>query len=125
MENADSDEDGLHYLLDLHLYKVGLDNGYWATFRVFRIDADEGRPNGLQYSLTLHDDKDERILGYDNAHPVDEATGPARRSRRPKAFDHIDRKGKRSIPYRFTTPLQLLTDFWSDVEEILKEEELS
>ena len=31
----------------------------------------------------------------------------------------------RSTPYQFTTPLQLLADFWSDVEKILKEEELS
>ncbi len=122
MNERDSKTDGLDYFLDLHLSKIGYDNGYWVTIRAFKVEPDEGRPHGLQYSLTLHDDKDDRILGYDNAHGVDVATGPARKSKRPRAFDHIDRRGKRSIPYEFTTPFKLLEDFFTVVDEILRKE---
>ena len=62
------------------------------------------------------------FLGYDNSHAVDVAAGPAKKSRRPKAFDHIDRRGKKSVAYQFTTPFQLVADFFAEVEKILKEE---
>ncbi len=83
---------------------------------------DEGRPHGLQYSLTLHDENDDRILGYDNSHPIEVATGPVSKARRPKTFDHIDRRGRRSVPYGFTTPFKLVEDFFAEVEKTLKEE---
>lgn len=114
--------EGWDYILDLHRQKIGYDNGYWVTIRVTRVEPDEGRPHGLQYAFTLHDENDDRILGYDNSHAVDMATGPARRSKRPSAFDHIDRRGKASVPYEFTTPFQLVADFFAEVERILKEE---
>ena len=75
-----------------------------------------------RYSLTLHDENDDRILGYDNSHGVDVAWGPAKRAKRPEPFDHIDRRGRRSVPYRFTTPYKLVEDFFTEVERILKEE---
>jgi hypothetical protein len=53
---------------------------------------------------------------------VDTATGPARKSKRPTAYDHIDRKGRRSIPYVFTTPFQLLEDFFAAVNNVLRKE---
>jgi hypothetical protein len=117
--------EGLDYVLELHRQKIGYDNGYWVTIRVTEIEPDEGRPHGIQYAFTLHDENDDRVLGYDNSHPVDVATGPARKSKRPKAFDHIDRRGKKSVPYRFTTPFRLVEDFFSEVEEILKKEGVS
>lgn len=111
------------HFLGLHRRKIRYDNGYWATFRVMRVEPDEGRPHGWQYSLTLHDEDDDRILGFDNAHPVDVAkSGPSKRSRRPKTFDHIDRRGKRSVPYNFESPYKLLADFFDAVDRILKEE---
>jgi len=122
MTARDSTGDGVEYLLDLHLSKIGYENGYWATIRVFKIEPDAGRPVGLQYSLTLHDQNDDRVLGFDNSHPIDVATGPARKSRRPSLYDHIDRRGCRSIPYEFTTPYKLLEDFFKAVDEILKQE---
>jgi len=79
----------------------------------------------LQYALTLHDENGDRILGYDNSHGADAATGPARKSKRPTPFDHIDRRGQRSVPYRFMTPFKLLQDFFADVERILRDEGVS
>ena len=115
----ESEDGGTDYLLSLHLSKVGYDNGYWITIRATRVEPDEGRPHGLQYALTLHDENDDRILGYDNSHAVDVGTGPARRSRRPSAFDHVDRRGRRSVPYAFTMSQKLLEDFLAEVDEIL------
>jgi Family of unknown function (DUF6516) len=92
---------------------------------VFKVEPDEGRPHGLQYSLTLHDENDDRILGYDNSHPVSVASGSASRSKTPKAFDHIDRRRRRSVPYKFTTPYKLLEDFFAEVDAILKKEGVS
>jgi hypothetical protein len=120
--HGDSRADGWDFILDLHRQKIGYENGYWVTIRATRVVPDEGRPHGLQYSLTLHDENDDRVLGYDNSHPIEVATGPGSKARRPKAFDHIDRRGRRSIPYEFTTPYKLVEDFFAEVEKILKEE---
>ena len=76
----------------------------------------------FEYSFSLHDANDDRILGYDNAHRVDVATGPARRSKRPVAYDHINRRGRRSVPYEFVSPYKLVADFFAEVDEILKKE---
>jgi hypothetical protein len=117
--------EGYDYFLDFHLTKIGYDNGYWATFRVFKRDPDEGRPHGLQNSLALLDEHDNRILSFDNSHPVSVGSGPARRSKKPKTFDHIDRRGQESVPYTLTTPYKLLEDFFAEVDAILKKEGVS
>jgi hypothetical protein len=122
MGERDSKREGWQYLLDLDRQWIGYEKGYWATFRVSVVAPDEGRPHGLQYSLSLHGPNDDRLLGYNNAHPIDVATGPARKSKRPMAYDHINRRGRRVLPYRFTTPSRLLEDFFTDVVDILKEE---
>src|SRR5882724_10941163 len=122
MREDDPDLEGLGYLLDLNRSRIGYENGYWVAIRAVRVEADELRPHGLQYSLTLHNQDGDRILGYDNSHRVDTATGPARRSKRPTALDHIDRKRRRSVPYRFTTPFKLLEDFFAAVDDILRKE---
>ena len=122
MADRDTKSEGWDYILDLHRRKIGYDNGYWVTMRVTRVTPTEGRPHGLKYALTLHDQNDDRILGYHNSHPIDVATGPAKKSSRPKRFDHIDRRGKQSVPYEFATPFKLVEDFFAHVERILKQE---
>jgi len=121
-----SDDDlrdtGQDYFLSLDRQSIGYEGGYWATFRVRKVEPSEERPHGFQYSLSLHDATDDRVVGYNNAHGVDVATGPARRSKRPRALDHINRRGKASVPYRFTTPYQLMADFFAEVDRILKKE---
>lgn len=122
MSERDSRPEGWEYFLDLDRQWIAYGKGYWATFRVSKVPPSEGRSHGLQYSLSLHDEKDDRLLGYNNAHPVDVTTGPARKSKRPKEFDHINRRGRKPVPYQLTTPFKLLEDFFADVDEILKEE---
>jgi hypothetical protein len=125
LRRRDSKAQGWDYILDLHRQKIGYDNGFWVTIRATRVEPDEHRPHGLMYALTLHDEHDDRILGYDNSHGVDVATGPAKRTTRPVAFDHIDRRGKKSVPYAFTTPFKLVADFFAEVDKILREEGVS
>lgn len=127
MREHDSESNNweIQYALDLDRQRIGYEKGYWATFRFTKVSPDEGRPRGLQYSLSLHDHKDDRLMGFNNAHPVDVATGPARRSRRRREFDHINRRGERSVPYEFTTVAKLLEDFFAEVDKILKKEGVS
>lgn len=122
---TDSDprgDDGRDHFLSLDRQWIGYEKGYWATFRVRAVEVSVSRPHGLQYALTLHDASDERILSYDNAHAVDIASGPARKSKRPRAYDHVNRKGRKPAPYRFTTAYKLLQDFFAEVDEILRKE---
>ena len=124
MSRYDPKREGLTYLLDLHkeTYEVG--GGWWVTIRATRVDVSDERPHGLQYSLTLHNPKGQRVVGYDNAHPLEERDVPGRRARRSAAFDHRHYRNRRRL-YEFRSPADLLEDFWRDVEAILKEEGVS
>jgi hypothetical protein len=114
MSRYDPKLEGLDYLLDLHreIYEVG--GGWWVAIRAVKVEPSEDRPHGLQYSITLHNPKGERALGYDNAHAVAV-------SKKKRVFDHRHYRG-RSRPYVFRSPADLLVDFWRDVEAVLKEE---
>lgn len=123
MAENDSKEAGLDYLLDLDGFTAEVGGGYWVTMRAKRVPRNGERPHGIQYALSLHTPKGERILGYDNAHRSPARSGPAGKSAQPLAFDHMH-KGGRMRPYKFTSPEKLLIDFWADVEAILDEEDL-
>jgi hypothetical protein len=118
MSRYDPKFEGLEYLLDLHreTYEVG--GGWWVTIRAVKVEPSEDRPHGLQYSITLHNPKGERVLGYDNAH------GVAASGKKKGSFDHRHYRG-RSRAYAFQSPADLLVDFRRDVEAILKEEGVS
>jgi hypothetical protein len=64
-------------LLDGETFVV--ERNFWVKFEVKRVPALPEKPHGLDYSLTLHDGDGERLLGFDNAHPIreDPAPGPA------------------------------------------------
>lgn len=116
---------GYEVLLDLHGVTAEVGGGFWVSFKVRAVEPSAGRPNGIQYALTLHRPGNDRIAGYDNAHAIKTGSGPAVPARaRLNAFDHRHFKGN-TRPYKFTTPEQLLTDFWNDVERILQEEGIS
>jgi hypothetical protein len=53
-----------------------VEDGFWVKFEVRRVAASAKRPHGLDYSLTLHNKANERLLGFDNAHPVRQGSGP-------------------------------------------------
>jgi hypothetical protein len=99
-----------------------IDDGFWVKFEVRRVEASAERPHGLDYSLTLHDNANERLLGFDNAHSIREGSGPGTRTR--IEYDH-KHKGRRVRFYVYRDAGSLLADFWTEVELILKEKGLA
>ena len=110
----------LDTLLDLdgQIFVVDPDGRHWVKFSVQRVEPTSERPHGLSYSLTLHSEGGERLVGFDNAHPVQPTAGPAGKSR--KRYDHKHRL--RSIrPYEYQDAATLLADFWAEVDAVLKQ----
>ncbi len=104
--------------LDGQVLVVDPTGKHWVKFSAKRVDPSPERPHGLSYSLTLHDADGERLVGFDNAHPVRLSSGPGGRAR--KRYDHKHRL--RTIrPYDYTDPAALLADFWAEVDAVLKE----
>ena len=62
----------LDVLLDLdgQVLVVDPEGGHWVRVIVTRVPASPEKPHGLDYSLTLHGPDGERLVGFDNAHPV-------------------------------------------------------
>jgi hypothetical protein len=103
-------------LLDGESFVV--EGNFWVKFEVKRVLVTLEKPHGLDYSLTLHDGDGKRLLGFDNAHPVREGAGPGARTR--IEYDH-KHKGERVRFYDYKDAMSLLSDFWTEVELILKE----
>jgi Family of unknown function (DUF6516) len=115
MMNRDRSLDTL-LLLDGEMFI--LEGSFWVKFEVKRVSVRPEKPHGLDYSLTLHDGDGERLLGFDNAHPIREGAGPGARAR--IEYDHKHR-GERVRFYDYVDAVSLLTDFWVEVDLILKE----
>jgi hypothetical protein len=105
----------LDTLLDLdgQVLVVDPEGGHWVKFIVTRIPASPEKPHGLDYSLTLHGPSGERLVGFDNAHPVG-------RGRRGEPMDHRHRL-QTVKPYAYEDAATLLADFWQAVDAVLKE----
>jgi hypothetical protein len=105
----------LDVLLDLD--GVGLivdpEGRYWVRFTVKLVPVSGEKPHGLHYSLTLHGPEGERLVGFDNAHPVG-------RQRRGEQQDHRHRL-KTAKPYDYRVAETLLADFWTAVDAVLRE----
>ena len=113
-------DSGLDALLPLdgEVFFIDPHADHWVKFEVKRIAATVERPHGLRYSLTLHARDGERLVGFDNAHPVTSGSGPG--AKRSAAFDHKHRL--RTIrPYEYSDAASLLEDFWKEVEAALAE----
>jgi hypothetical protein len=91
---------------------------YQVRFVVRRVKVSNERPHGLSYSLTLHDETGGRLVGFDNAHPVETQRGPA--GRRRVVYDHRHRL-RTTRPYGYQDAATLLSDFWAQVDAVLKE----
>jgi hypothetical protein len=115
-----SRDPGLDTLLDLDGQVLVVDPAgrHWVKFAVRRVAPSAEKPHGLDYSLTLHDDRGQRLVGFDNAHPAGASSGPGRSAR--KGHDHKHRLGT-VRPYGYTDAATLLEDFWSEVDAVLKE----
>ena len=106
-------------MLDLHGQTLFVDEaGYWVKFVVLRTEVTSERPHGLRYSLTLHAPDGGRLVGFDNAHPVQQ--GPRSKTRRRREIDHRHRL-RRLAPYDYKDAATLLEDFWKAVDEVLRE----
>jgi hypothetical protein len=111
---------GLDALLNLdgQVLVVDEQGGYWVKFEVRRVEVTTEKPHGLDYSLTLHARNNERLVGFDNAHPVRQSAGPGGKAK--AAYDHKHRlRTVRLYPYRDAAAL--LADFWAEVDAVLKE----
>ena len=103
----------LDALLDLHGQILVIDDaGYWVKFVVHQVPASPEKPHGLDYSLTMHAPDGDRLVGFDNAHPV---AGRARGT----GQDHRHRM-RTVTPYQYTDASALLAAFWTEVESLLR-----
>lgn len=109
----------LELLLDLDGLNFAQEGGYWIKYEVSVVEKTAERPLGIKYSLTLHDPQGKRIFGIDNAHRLKKRRGPAARSTRPKAADHLHRGG-REYTYEFKGAETLLVDFDKGVNAVLR-----
>lgn len=66
----------LDALLELDGQVLVIDLARDQSLGPVRCPAGEAKPHGLDYSLTLHGPDDERLMGFDNAHPVRGRSGP-------------------------------------------------
>ena len=107
-------------LLDLHNQIIDQGDGYWVKIEAWVVVVSADIPHGIRYSLTLHEPYGKRILGYDNAHAV----------KPPKKFKYAgvrlpyDHKHRHisdiGVPYAFKDAHQLLSDFFVEVDRVLK-----
>lgn len=109
---------GFDHLLELDGVSYVVDGPFWVKFEAKLTIPTPERPHGLDYSITLHDDKGQRVLGFDNAHAITEGSGPVAKTR--VEYDHMH-KGERVRFYNYADGVTLLTDFWNEVDRILEE----
>lgn len=96
---------------------VDPDGRHWVRFVVIRVAASPEKPHGLDYSLILHGPEGERLVGFDVIAPLGPPQG---RQKRGDPQDHRQRL-KTIRPYEYQDALTLLTDFWAEVDAVLKE----
>src|SRR5581483_10148302 len=102
----------LDVLLDLdgEVFVVDPGGGRWVRFLVTRAPD---KPHGIDYSLTLHGPDGERLVGFDNAHPV---------ARQKRGDPQVHRHRLRTIrAYEYSDAATLLADFWTMVDAVLRE----
>jgi hypothetical protein len=124
MISKESKETGLDYLLGLDgNIEFQNDDGYWVKMEVTRVAATPERPQGIRYSLTLHAPDSTRLIGFDNAHGGVKPQGSHYKHagiRYP--YDHRHRHATDvGVLYEFDTAYQLVSDFYAEVDRVLKE----
>jgi len=102
----------LENLLNLDGETFPMDNGYWVKFEVYEVESSDAIPHGLRYSLTLHNSRNHRVIGYDNAHSYKSSK---KYGAKKESYDHIH-KQMDIVAYEFDSASQLLEDFWKSVE---------
>ena len=80
---------------------------------VTQVPVSPEKPHGIDYSLTLHGPDGERLVGFDNAHPV-----ANQKLGEPQDHQHRLRTIR---PYDYQDAATLLADFWTTVDAVLRE----
>src|SRR5271157_2106277 len=104
--------------LDGQVLVIDPETRHWVRFVVRRVPVTEPKPHGLDYSLTLHGPDGERLVGFDNAHPLKSQSGPGGRAG--AVYDHKHRL-KTVRLYEYRDAATLLADFWKTVDAVLRE----
>ena len=114
---------GLEYLLGLDgNIEVQNDAGYWVKMEVASVTVTAERPHGIRYSLTLHAPDNTRLIGFDNAHGVKPVGSRFKHAGKKFAYDHRHRHAlDEGVLYEFDTAYQLVSDFYAEVDRVLKE----
>ena len=110
----------LDVLLDLNgqVLVVDPEGGHWVRFVVTRVPVSPEKPHGIDYLLTLHGPDGERLVGFDNAHPV-----AKQRRGEPQDHRHTPAKPGRRLTtrgYEYSDAATLLADFWTTVDAVLR-----
>ena len=109
---------GLETLLELDGSVFEQEAGFWIKIEAKKVTPSVAIPHGIKYSLTLHDRKGARVLGYDNAHGLD-PSGKRFKGRR-LVYDHKHRTATdKGVSYSFATPQQLLQDFFAECDRVI------
>jgi hypothetical protein len=113
-------DQGIETLLELNGNIVQQEHGCWLEIHVWRVDPTHEIPHGIRYALTLHDQDGDRIMGYDNAHTV-KPSNKYKYAGQILPYDHKHRHiTDKGVPYEFKDAYQLLSDFFADVDRVLK-----
>ena len=123
MDSQNSPAIGLDYLLGLDgNIEVQNDAGYWIKMEVRSVPVTAERPHGIRYSLTLHAPDNTRLMGFDNAHGVKPVGSHFKHAGKRFAYDHRHRHAfDVGVLYEFDTAYQLVSDFYAEVDRVLKE----
>ena len=123
MHSQPSSVNGLEYLLGLDgNIEVQNDAGYWVKMEVSSVDVTAERPHGIRYSLTLHAPDNTRLIGFDNAHCVRPVGSRFKHAGKRFPYDHRHRHAlDEGVLYEFDTAYQLVSDFYAEVDRVLKE----
>ena len=99
----------------------GADPPHPLEIHVWRVEPTNEIPHGIRYALTLHEQNGNRVMGYDNAHAV-KPSGKYKYAGQVLPYDHKHRHiADKGVPYEFKDAYQLLSDFFADVDRVLKE----
>jgi len=119
MSRKELNDTGLAALLELHGEIFPMENGFWTKIEARKVVSNEETPHGVRYSLTLHDQTNMRILGYDNAHRFKAARKGF--GTRKTEWDHKHERN-RVKSYTYENAGQLMEDFWNDVKRIVEDD---
>lgn len=111
----------LDVLLELNDTEYTEENGYWYRIEARLVEPAPERPHGIRYNLTLHDNYNRRIFGFDNSHAVKKTKNSKGKYKgRIVEYDHVHQyHHDKGSPYTFKTAEQLLQDFFNSVNRIL------